>query len=167
MNNNYGKLSSTEFNNWLDKVSEYETENCVESISESSEDDTSHCFLKSEKTTQNNCMVKPLSECEENKYKHINQLSSSSLQSKNKVEYVQLSSSECCSKIYKPETVIKQCSCLKTNSVPLDSEYFNSIIPPISLLYKDKNKVQMIQNKNIKNIQSVNIKKLRVRRRNK
>lgn len=150
MNNNYGKLSSTEFNNWLDKVSEYETENCVESISESSEDDTSHCFLKSEQTTQNNCMVKPLSECEENK-----------------LEYDQLSSSECCSKKYKPETVIKQCSCLKTYSVPLDSEYFNSIIPPISLLYRDKNKVQMIQNKKIKNIQSVNIKKLRIRRRNK
>ena len=68
---------------------------------------------------------------------------------------------------YKTKNVIKQCSCLKTNSVPLDSEYFDSIIPPISLLYKDKNKVQMIQNKNIKNIQAVNLKKLKVRRRNK
>ena len=139
MNNNYGNLSSTEFNHWLNKVSEYENENCVESISESSEEnDSSNCFIKKTQLNNNDleCMVEPLttSECKNKKYK---------------------------------ANVIKVCSCLKTNTVPLDSEYFNSIIPPISLLYKDKNKVQMIQNKNIRNIQSVNMRKLRTKRRHK
>jgi len=93
MNNNYGNLSSTEFNQWLNKVSEYENENCVESISESSEEnESSDCFIKKNKMSNNDleCMVEPLT------------------------------TSESTNKNYKAN-VIKVCSCLKTNAVPLDS----------------------------------------------
>ena len=155
MNNNYGKLSSTEFNQWLDKVSDYEDENCVESISESSDEIPSNCFIKEEYTPE--CSVQPvkmlnphLTSCHNENY-IPNPVSSTE---SNKHIYVKSSTH-----------VIERPSCLKTYAVPLDSEYFDAIIPPIALLYKDKNKVQMIQNKNISSIQSVNIKRMRNRRR--
>ena len=134
MNKNYGKISSTEFNQWIDKISEYQNENCVESVSSYKQSD---CFVNNEESDNNpfgsddsfnnDCFI---SNEESNNIRDVKKLG--------------LSESIDINKSKKKQNIIIQCSCLKINAVPLDGEYFDKIIPSISLLYKNKKKVESV-----------------------